>query len=190
MLTLGTCVMSKAVMYIELCLQPWRYLCCYETRQAFRRICMISPSNDVPRLTSSQGASGIHLEDQLHGGKKCGHLGGKVLVPTSTHISRLIAARFQTDIMKSTMLLIARTDSESGKLISSTVDSADHEFILGTTVKEGQSLAQVLSDAEAKGASGPEIDTLERQWMDRHKLVTFNQGLYLLIRRIGISDCP
>jgi len=107
---------------------------------------------------------------------KCGHLGGKVLVPTSTHISRLIASRFQTDLMKSTMLLIARTDSESAKLISSTVDAADHEFILGVTKTDSQPLAQAIAEAEAAGATGAEIDRLEAKWMEEHPLCTFNQG--------------
>lgn len=102
-----------------------------------------------------------------------------MLVPTSTHISRLISARFQLDLMKSTMLLIARTDSESGKLISSNVDVADHEFIVGTITSGTDSLAQTLSDAEAIGATGAEVDVLERQWTSSHEMCTFNQGKVL-----------
>lgn len=130
------------------------------------------------KLFAESGASAVHLEDQLHGGKKCGHQAGKVLVPTSTHITRLIAARFQLDILESTMLLIARTDSESGKLISSSIDSADHEFIMGTTKVEGEiGLAETLDKAERAGKSGSAIDRLEKEWMDAHPLVTFDQAV-------------
>lgn len=95
----------------------------------------------------------------------------------SAHISRLIAARFQLDLMKSTMLLIARTDSESGKLLSSNVDISDHEFIVGTTTKGTDPLAHVLAEAEVKGATGAEIDRLETKWTDAHEMCTFNQGM-------------
>ena len=74
------------------------------------------------------------------------------------------------------MLLIARTDSESGKLISSNVDIADHEFIVGTTTQGTKSLAEVLSDAEAKGATSAEVDQLEKEWTQNHTMCTFNQG--------------
>ena len=106
---------------------------------------------------------------------KCGHLGGKVVVPASAHVSRLIASRFQLDMMQNTMLLIARTDAESAKLISSTVDVADHEFIIGTTTP-GNALADEVAQAEADGASAAELEALETKWLKEHDMCTFNEG--------------
>ncbi|KIM24170.1 hypothetical protein M408DRAFT_331924 [Serendipita vermifera MAFF 305830] len=146
----------------------------------------ISSVMKLAKIFAESGTSAIHLEDQLHGGKKCGHQAGKVIVPTSTHVTRLIASRFQLDVLGSTMHLIARTDSESAKLISSTVDKRDHEFILGTTVS-GTPLAEVLDDAEARGLSGPAIDKLEKEWMDAHPLVTFDQAVEEVISQSGLK---
>jgi isocitrate lyase len=75
------------------------------------------------------GASGVHFEDQLASEKKCGHMGGKVLIPTKQHIRNLNAARLAADVCGVPTIIVARTDAESAKLITSDVDERDHEFI-------------------------------------------------------------
>jgi isocitrate lyase len=75
------------------------------------------------------GASGVHFEDQLASEKKCGHMGGKVLVPTSEFIRKLTAARLAADVMGAPTVLMARTDANSAKLLTSDVDPTDQEFI-------------------------------------------------------------
>jgi isocitrate lyase len=77
------------------------------------------------------GAAGVHFEDQLSSEKKCGHLGGKVLLPTSQHVRTLIAARLAADVMGTPTLVMARTDAESAKLITSDIDERDRPFIEG-----------------------------------------------------------
>src|SRR5207245_2334812 len=75
------------------------------------------------------GAAGVHFEDQLASEKKCGHLGGKVLVPTSQFIRTLVAARLAADVMDVPTLVVARTDADSAKLLTSDIDERDHAFI-------------------------------------------------------------
>jgi isocitrate lyase len=83
------------------------------------------------------GASAVHFEDQLSSEKKCGHLGGKVLLPTQTAVKNLIAARLAADVMGVPTLLIARTDADAADLITSDVDPVDRQFITGERTAEG-----------------------------------------------------
>ncbi|TGD58062.1 isocitrate lyase [Flavobacterium humi] len=83
------------------------------------------------------GAAGVHFEDQLSSAKKCGHLGGKVLVPTQEAINKLIAARLAADVMGVPTLIVARTDADAANLITSDIDPRDHKFITGERTSEG-----------------------------------------------------
>ena len=83
------------------------------------------------------GAAGVHWEDQLASEKKCGHLGGKVLIPTSQHVRTLNAARLAADICGTRTLIVARTDAESATLLTSDVDERDREFLTGDRTAEG-----------------------------------------------------
>jgi isocitrate lyase len=83
------------------------------------------------------GAAGVHFEDQLASAKKCGHMGGKVLVPTREAINKLVAARLAADVLGVPTLVIARTDAEAGDLITSDVDENDQPFLTGERTVEG-----------------------------------------------------
>ncbi|NRA91421.1 MAG: isocitrate lyase [Psychroserpens sp.] len=83
------------------------------------------------------GASAVHFEDQLSSAKKCGHLGGKVLVPTQEAINKLIAARLAADVQGVPSVIIARTDADAANLITSNIDERDHKFITGERSSEG-----------------------------------------------------
>ncbi|MFS0864085.1 isocitrate lyase [Fredinandcohnia sp. 179-A 10B2 NHS] len=83
------------------------------------------------------GAAGVHFEDQLSSEKKCGHLGGKVLLPTQTAVRNLISARLAADVMGVPTILVARTDADAADLITSDIDPVDQEFITGERTPEG-----------------------------------------------------
>src|SRR5260221_11236718 len=83
------------------------------------------------------GAACVHFEDQLSSAKKCGHLGGKVLVPTSEAIQKLVAARLAADVMGVPTLVLARTDANSAQLLTSDVDPRDHAFLTDERTSEG-----------------------------------------------------
>jgi isocitrate lyase len=83
------------------------------------------------------GAAGVHFEDQLASAKKCGHMGGKVLVPAREFHQKLVAARFAADVADVPIVLVARTDANSAKLLTSDIDPRDHAFLTGQRTSEG-----------------------------------------------------
>ena len=92
---------------------------------------------EIMKAYIEAGAAGVHFEDQLASEKKCGHLGGKVLIPTQAAIRNLDAARLAADVCGVPTILVARTDAESAKLITSDVDERDRPFITGERTPEG-----------------------------------------------------
>jgi isocitrate lyase len=93
---------------------------------------------EIMKAFIEAGAAGVHFEDQLASEKKCGHMGGKVLIPTAAHIRNLVAARLAADVMGVSTLVVARTDAEAAKLITSDVDERDRPFIIkGERTPEG-----------------------------------------------------
>jgi isocitrate lyase len=92
---------------------------------------------EIMKAYIEAGAAGVHFEDQLASEKKCGHMGGKVLIPTAAHERNLIAARLAADVCGTPTFVMARTDAESARLITSDVDERDHEFITGERTAEG-----------------------------------------------------
>jgi isocitrate lyase len=92
---------------------------------------------ELTKAMIEAGAAGVHFEDQLASEKKCGHLGGKVLVPTSQFIGTLKAARLAADVMGVPTVLISRTDADAATLLTSDVDPADEEFLTGERSPEG-----------------------------------------------------
>ena len=128
------------------------------------------------------GAAGVHFEDQLASEKKCGHLGGKVLVPTSQFVRTLTAARLAADVCEVPTLLVARTDALSATLITSDVDEGDHEFLTGERTPEGYFFVQAgLESAIARGlAYAPYADLIwfETSTPDMDEAAEFAQAIH------------
>ncbi|WP_373872366.1 isocitrate lyase [Acrocarpospora phusangensis] len=120
---------------------------------------------ELMRAMIAAGAAGVHWEDQLASEKKCGHLGGKVLIPTGQHIKTLNAARLAADVCGVPTLIIARTDAQAATLLTSDVDPRDQEFTTGERTAEGfYRVREGLRPCIARGlAYAPYADLL---WME------------------------
>jgi isocitrate/methylisocitrate lyase len=128
------------------------------------------------------GAAGVHFEDQLASEKKCGHLGGKVLVPTSQFIRTLAAARLAADVCDVPTVLVARTDAQSANLLTSDADERDHEFLTGERTPEGYFRVEGgLESAIARGLSyAPYADLIwcETSTPDLEEARTFAEAIH------------
>jgi isocitrate lyase len=130
------------------------------------------------------GAAGVHFEDQLSSAKKCGHMGGKVLVPTQEAINKLVAARLAADVSNTPTVLIARTDAESANLLTSDVDERDRPFIDESKGRTAEGFFPVKAGLEAAIARGvayaPFVDMLwcETGKPDLEEAKHFAEGIH------------
>lgn len=125
----------------------------------------------VTKLFIEAGASGIHIEDQNQSTKKCGHMGGKVLVSTQTHVDRLVAARLQADICKTPLVIVARTDAEAATQLDNNSDIRDQPFILGCTNPNLDPLQTVLQRECLQGNG--DVGTVTKRWREQANLMTY-----------------
>ncbi len=119
-------------------------------------------AHELMKAMIEAGAAGVHFEDQLASAKKCGHMGGKVLVPTQEAVAKLVAARLAADIMDVPTILLARTDAMGAGLLTSDIDEYDRPFITGERTAEGFYLTRPgIEQAIARGlAYAPYADLL------------------------------
>jgi isocitrate lyase len=128
------------------------------------------------------GAAAVHFEDQLSSSKKCGHMGGKVLVPTQEAVAKLVAARLAADVLDVPTLIIARTDALAASLLTNDVDPRDHEFLTGERTVEGFYVVRPgLEQAIARGvAYAPYADLVwcETATPDMEEARQFAEGIH------------
>jgi len=138
-------------------------------------------AHELMKAMIEAGAAGVHFEDQLASAKKCGHMGGKVLVPTREAVQKLIAARLAADIMDVPTVLLARTDANAAGLITSDVDPYDAPFLTGERTVEGFHVTRPgIDQAIARGlAYAPHADLLwcETAHPDLDEAKTFAEAI-------------